>query len=512
MPTLLYISTVLSFTHSITFSRALGLEALTPCALTASDGAVVQAYCEETITPCVLTGSNGAIVSAYCEPGLVSQPFASISGTSALQNTSGASSLFQILGTGSTSVSERRYPCIWGGIDDDVECLQISYNGKTNPTTHLSPTSAIKNTPFPSPNPSTDPGTSHPLTNASNALLPSPDSSTTSSKPLSVATTNIPSLPTSNLSAPSVTSLSSTTTALSYLANLTQTTASNVCCSSLVFRNVYAHQKTETAAQRTGIPYHRLPRKHRTRRRRTVLRTRVSPLPSYHQRPTLDKSLAQRRSRLPPRELLHLFRRKHVRDPDPRVDASVALQPLPVHVRIHAADDGSAGAIGLRVRWTGQLQHDEQSEHPVHHQRSKRHVRPGRDIKLQHLHLPRRLSRGQRCRGGGQLHRILQHHIPHAMVVERERSPLHQRHERRLRQLFLRPDLGRQLELFRPVCQLVLRRAQHHLVQTRREPNPRLLRRVEHLQLRHLVLFLLHGRAVRVQLHDGDDLERHARL
>ena len=106
MPTLLSIFTVLSFTHFTTLSQALGLEALTPCVLTASDGAVVQAYCEETITPCVLTASNGAIVSAYCEPSLVSQPFASISGTSALQNTTGTSSLFQILGTSTSNVSK----------------------------------------------------------------------------------------------------------------------------------------------------------------------------------------------------------------------------------------------------------------------------------------------------------------------------------------------------------------------------------------------------------------------
>ena len=88
---------------------------------------------------------------------------------------------------------------------------------------------------------------------------------------------------------------------------------------------------------------------------------------------------------------------------------------------------------------------------------------------------------------------------------------MHQRPERRLRQLFLRPDLGRQLELLRPILELVLRGAEHHPL-LRGEPDPRLLRRLEHLQLRHLVLRLLHRHAVRVQLHDGHDLERHTRL
>lgn len=99
MHTLLYVFTVLLLAHFITTSQALGLEALTPCALTASNGAVVQAYCEETITPCVLTASNGAIVQAYCEPSLVDQPLASIS---ALQNATSTTSFIQILGTGNS--------------------------------------------------------------------------------------------------------------------------------------------------------------------------------------------------------------------------------------------------------------------------------------------------------------------------------------------------------------------------------------------------------------------------
>ena len=110
MPTLFNIYTLLSFAQLSTPSQALGLEALTPCVLTASDGVVVQAYCEESITPCVLTGSNGAIVSAYCEPTLVSQPFASITGISALRNTTETASTFQILGTDKNTVS-KAIPC-----------------------------------------------------------------------------------------------------------------------------------------------------------------------------------------------------------------------------------------------------------------------------------------------------------------------------------------------------------------------------------------------------------------
>ena len=106
MHTLFYVLVLLSYAHSITTSQVLGLEALTPCVLTASDGAIVQAFCEETITPCVLTASNGAIVQAYCEPSLVSQPFASITGSSALQNTTGLTSIFQILGSTSNAVSK----------------------------------------------------------------------------------------------------------------------------------------------------------------------------------------------------------------------------------------------------------------------------------------------------------------------------------------------------------------------------------------------------------------------
>ena len=106
MHTLLYVFTVLSFAQLINISQALGLEALTPCVLTASNGAVVQAYCEETITPCVLTASNGAIVQAYCETSLVSQPFASITGASALQNTTSSTSIFQIFSTHSNIVSK----------------------------------------------------------------------------------------------------------------------------------------------------------------------------------------------------------------------------------------------------------------------------------------------------------------------------------------------------------------------------------------------------------------------
>ena len=105
MPTLFDIYTLLSFAQFSTASQALGLEALTPCILTASDGAIVQAYCEESITPCILTASNGAVVSAYCEPTLVSQPFASITGISAPQNTTDTTTIFQILGTNTNTVS-----------------------------------------------------------------------------------------------------------------------------------------------------------------------------------------------------------------------------------------------------------------------------------------------------------------------------------------------------------------------------------------------------------------------
>lgn len=110
MPTLINIYTLLSFAQFSTASQTLGLEALTPCALTASDGAIVQAYCEESITPCVLTASNGAIVSAYCEPTLVSLPFASITGISALQNKTDTTSFLQILGTNTNTVS-KLIPC-----------------------------------------------------------------------------------------------------------------------------------------------------------------------------------------------------------------------------------------------------------------------------------------------------------------------------------------------------------------------------------------------------------------
>ena len=98
------------------------------------------------------------------------------------------------------------------------------------------------------------------------------------------------------------------------------------------------------------------------------------------------------------------------------------------------------------------------------------------------------------------------------MVVGRKRRPLHQSPQRRVRQLLLRSDMERQLKLLRPFRELVLSRAEHHVLQNRGEPNPRLLRRMEHLQFQHLGILLLHRDAVRVQLRDGDDLERHARL
>ena len=100
-----YVSTILSLTQYITKSHSLGFEALTPCLLTASDGVAVHAFCEETITPCTLRASNGALVQAYCEPSLVSQPFASVTGISALQNTSSVPSIFQILGSSTDTVS-----------------------------------------------------------------------------------------------------------------------------------------------------------------------------------------------------------------------------------------------------------------------------------------------------------------------------------------------------------------------------------------------------------------------
>lgn len=106
MHTLLYFFQVLSIAQFITTSQSL-LEALTPCVLTASDGDVVQAYCEETITPCILTASNGAIVQAYCEPSLVTQLFASITGISAPRNTNGTTSNFQILAASSNTVCYR---------------------------------------------------------------------------------------------------------------------------------------------------------------------------------------------------------------------------------------------------------------------------------------------------------------------------------------------------------------------------------------------------------------------
>ena len=105
MYTLFYMSTILSFTQYITTSHSFGLEALFPCLLTASDGAAVHAFCEETITPCTLAASNGALVAAYCEPSLASQPFASITGLSALQNATGTTSVLQILGSSTDSVS-----------------------------------------------------------------------------------------------------------------------------------------------------------------------------------------------------------------------------------------------------------------------------------------------------------------------------------------------------------------------------------------------------------------------
>lgn len=105
MYTLLYVFTILSFTRHITTSQAIGLEALTPCFLTASDGVAVHAFCGETITPCTLRASDGALVQAYCEPSLVSEPFASITGTSALQNSTGKTSLLQILARSPDTVS-----------------------------------------------------------------------------------------------------------------------------------------------------------------------------------------------------------------------------------------------------------------------------------------------------------------------------------------------------------------------------------------------------------------------
>ena len=109
MPTLFYVFTLHALAQFITTSQAFGFEALTPCILTASDGLVVRAYCEETITRCALTASNGAIVQAFCEPSLVSQPFASITGISALQNATGKAtkaSTFQILRTSTNNVGK----------------------------------------------------------------------------------------------------------------------------------------------------------------------------------------------------------------------------------------------------------------------------------------------------------------------------------------------------------------------------------------------------------------------
>ena len=118
MYTLLYVFTILSFTRYITTSQAIGLEALTPCFLTASDGVAVQAFCEETITPCTLRASDGALVQAYCEPSLVSEPFASITGTTALQNLSSKTSLLQILARSPDTVS-------WPDLDWESVILNI---------------------------------------------------------------------------------------------------------------------------------------------------------------------------------------------------------------------------------------------------------------------------------------------------------------------------------------------------------------------------------------------------
>ncbi|KAF6234864.1 hypothetical protein HO173_007084 [Letharia columbiana] len=163
MPTLFYILILLSFSHSITTSQSLCLEALTPCVLTASDGGIVQAYCEETITPCVLTASNGAIIQAYCEPSWISQPFASITGIPALQNTTHTTALFQILGTNSHT---------------------ISYNGRTKTATSLSAAST-ESPPLPSPNPSTSSSTSFSSTKITISPLasPPPTAARTSSQP-----------------------------------------------------------------------------------------------------------------------------------------------------------------------------------------------------------------------------------------------------------------------------------------------------------------------------------------
>ena len=104
MYTFLHVVTVLSFIQGITKSQGFGLDALTPCMLTASDGAAVHAFCEEVITPCTLRASNGDIVQAYCESSLFSQPFASVTGSSVLPNVTGTASTFQILGSNMNTV------------------------------------------------------------------------------------------------------------------------------------------------------------------------------------------------------------------------------------------------------------------------------------------------------------------------------------------------------------------------------------------------------------------------